>query len=179
MKFLKSSKLYLGCLFSAIVFLSCSGKSENAQVENSDAMQEEETGMIGDTIPEGSQGGVLTIEEALNSGIVKIADNLIITDNLPVVVDFYTTWCNPCKQYSPTFHEVADMYVGKAIFLSIDAEKYENIANAYSVKAYPTTSFIGPLGAEISKSQGIMQPRALASFVDQLIATVAGENMEI
>ena len=43
----------------------------------------------------------------------------------PVIVDFYTSWCGPCKLVAPRFEEYANNYSDKMIFLKVDVDKCE------------------------------------------------------
>lgn len=110
---------------------------------------------------------------------IKIVDNIIYSENLPVVVDFYADWCGPCKQYSPVFHAVAEKYNGAAIFLSINTDEYPGISNAYQVSSIPTTVFILPGGGTLGSEVGVLDEEQLSTYIDQLIATSAGANMSV
>jgi len=55
------------------------------------------------------------------------------------LVDFYATWCGPCKVYKPTFDKVAGDLAAKARFVAVDVDKLPEVAAAHGVKAVPTT----------------------------------------
>lgn len=109
----------------------------------------------------------------------EIRDNVIFNENVPVVVDFYADWCNPCKKYAPTFHEVAEKYANSACFVSLNVDEYPALADSYEVKSIPCTVFIMPGGALLGKELGILSADNLETLVNQLIATSAGADMEI
>jgi len=54
-----------------------------------------------------------------------------------VIVDFYATWCEPCKEIAPTLSALSTKYP-KVVVLKIDVEKSEQIADRYRVNAMPT-----------------------------------------
>ncbi|MBC8060321.1 MAG: thioredoxin [Clostridiaceae bacterium] len=61
----------------------------------------------------------------------EVADGVII-------VDFFATWCGPCKMLSPVFEELGLEMEGKVKFIKIDVDKSPDIASKYSVSTIPT-----------------------------------------
>ncbi|MCZ8143667.1 thioredoxin domain-containing protein [Flavobacterium sp.] len=64
-------------------------------------------------------------------------DKLLDTDK-KVLVDFYTTWCGPCKKLKPTLDKIATEMSDKVVVVRIDAEKNLALAEALNVEGYPT-----------------------------------------
>ncbi|WP_026889013.1 thioredoxin [Clostridium beijerinckii] len=54
------------------------------------------------------------------------------------VVDFFATWCGPCKMLAPVFEEASMEVRGKAKFFKIDIDESESIAEKYGISAVPT-----------------------------------------
>lgn len=109
----------------------------------------------------------------------KIVDNTIISDNLPVVVDFYADWCGPCKQFAPIFNEAAKKYEGQAVFVRINVDTYKQLAETYKISSIPTTVFIQTGGGELGREVGVMDAGTLDGYINQLVATAAGNNMSL
>lgn len=121
----------------------------------------------------------LVSEQILDNPQFKIVDHIIISDNLPVVVDFYADWCGPCKAFAPIFHAAAEKYEGQAVFVSINVDTYPEIANAYRVSSIPTTVFLQTGGGELGRQIGLMNAETLDDYINQLVATAAGNNLSI
>lgn len=64
--------------------------------------------------------------------------NQLIQSEQPVLVDFFATWCGPCKAMEPIIKEVAKSVQGKARVVKVDIDKQTQLAQAYNVQAVPT-----------------------------------------
>jgi len=62
----------------------------------------------------------------------------IINSDKPVLVDFYATWCGPCKTMAPIMDDVKQRIGGKGSVLKIDVDKNQHAAQAYQVRSVPT-----------------------------------------
>jgi len=79
----------------------------------------------------------------------------VLKSDLPVVIDFYATWCGPCKMITPIFEELAKEYSGKVKFAKVDIDESPNLASAYKVRGVPTMMFFkkGQLNSTIVGAQ--------------------------
>ncbi|XP_055598696.1 thioredoxin-2-like [Uranotaenia lowii] len=59
-----------------------------------------------------------------------------------VVVDFFATWCGPCKVIAPKLEELKNKYADKIVVLKVDVDECEDIAVKYNVTSMPTFVFI-------------------------------------
>lgn len=64
--------------------------------------------------------------------------NELIQSNQPVLVDFFATWCGPCKSMEPIVKDVAKAVAGKARIVKVDIDKQTQLARQYNVQAVPT-----------------------------------------
>lgn len=92
--------------------------------------------------------------------------NEIIQANTPVLVDFYATWCGPCKAMSPIIDDVAKQVQGKARVLKIDVDKNPAAAASYQVKGVPTL-ILFKNGKQLWKQSGVVDAQKLIQIINQ------------
>ncbi len=61
--------------------------------------------------------------------------------SLPLVVDFWATWCGPCRMVAPIIEELAKEYDGKIVVGKCDVEECEDLALEYGIRNIPTVLF--------------------------------------
>ena len=61
--------------------------------------------------------------------------------NLPLVVDFWATWCGPCRMVAPIISELAEKYDGKVVVGKCDVEENEDLAAEFGIRNIPTILF--------------------------------------
>lgn len=92
--------------------------------------------------------------------------NDILKEEGTILVDFFATWCGPCKMLSPELEKLADAYQGKAKVLKIDVDQEQNLAIRYQVQSVPTL-LVFKNGELKHRSSGYQPYPALASMLDQ------------
>ena len=65
----------------------------------------------------------------------------VLKSQLPVIVDFYATWCGPCKNLSPVLTEIENEYKDKVKVIKLNVEEFEDLAKEYKVKSIPHVVF--------------------------------------
>lgn len=63
--------------------------------------------------------------------------------NLPIILDFYATWCRPCKMLAPHLQAIQNKYKGKLIVYRIDVDQQPELARLFKIEAMPTIVFMG------------------------------------
>jgi len=67
-------------------------------------------------------------------------DKWIYEGDKPCIVDFFATWCGPCKMIAPILEELADEYTGQIDIYKVDTEKEEELAAAFGIRSIPSCS---------------------------------------
>lgn len=63
--------------------------------------------------------------------MIKTSAVLLKKNDLPVVVDFWASWCGPCQQFAPVFSQVSDEMAAQACFVKLDTENNQITASRY------------------------------------------------
>ena len=92
----------------------------------------------------------------------------IIHGDKPVLVDFFATWCGPCKVMSPTVEALGKELVGQARILKIDVDKNEAVANLYRIQSVPTL-IIFKKGEIVWRTSGVMENGVLLEQIKKFI----------
>jgi thioredoxin 1 len=85
-----------------------------------------------------------------------------------VVVDFWATWCGPCKIISPIVEELANEYEGKAVFGKINTDENPDLASKFSIRGIPTLMFFKG-GKNIDQLVGAVPKAQLVEKINSLL----------
>lgn len=101
------------------------------------------------------------------SEVISSADfqNKVLNSDKPVLVDFFATWCGPCKRVAPVLDEVASEVAGKASVYKVDIDKSQDIAAKYRVSSVPTM-ILFKNGEPVKKTIGAQPKQAIMSLFD-------------
>ncbi len=90
----------------------------------------------------------------------------IISSNELVVIDFYATWCGPCKMLSPVIENVESL-IHNVKFIKVDIDQFNDLASQYKIQSVPTLVFLKN-GQEVMKSIGYLDEDALIEKIKSL-----------
>jgi len=89
----------------------------------------------------------------------------VLSSSLPVLVDFWATWCGPCKAMMPHMETLSKEYGDKLKVVKIEADKNPSISNSYGVTGIPTIILFKD-GKMVAKHVGAAPLAGLKKFVD-------------
>ena len=85
-------------------------------------------------------------------------DQDVLQSELPVLVDFWATWCGPCKAIAPTLEDLAAEYEGKVKIVKVDVDANPQSASRFGIRNIPTL-FVFKGGEKVDAITGL-QPKA-------------------
>jgi len=90
--------------------------------------------------------------------------NALINGEKPILIDFFATWCGPCKMQLPILKDVAKEINGKTRIIKIDIDKNQHIAKKFGIKSVPTLLLFKD-GEIIWKGSGLQTKQKLIDAI--------------
>ena len=91
----------------------------------------------------------------------------IANSSVPVLVDFWATWCGPCKMIAPILDEIADEKAGAVKVAKVDVDQNQAISARYAIRAIPTLLFFKN-GEVKEQVVGMVSKKDLIAKIDAL-----------
>lgn len=95
-------------------------------------------------------------------------EELLSGSKLPILVDFYTEWCGPCRMMGPILEQVQSALKSKLQVVKIDSEKYAQLSGRYHIQALPTL-ILFKNGQPIDRIEGVLAPEDLIERLKPLV----------
>jgi thioredoxin 1 len=112
-----------------------------------------------------SLGDNIAMSERVAQIAEKDFESVVLESEQAVLVDFWASWCGPCKTVSPTLEALAEEYAGRLNIVKIDVDEAPELAARFGVRGVPTLMLF--LGGNVEASKVGAMPRAqLAAFLD-------------
>lgn len=93
----------------------------------------------------------------------------VTQSKIPVLVDFFATWCGPCKMLAPTIDELSEEYAGRAKIVKVDVDQSPLTAQHFGIQSIPTLVFFKD-GKPVSHTMGVQSKDTLQNKLDALLA---------
>lgn len=94
----------------------------------------------------------------------------VLESDKPVLVDFWATWCPPCKMIAPIIEEIAAEYEGTAKVAKLDVDQVPSVAGNFGIQSIPTMLFFQN-GEVVDRVVGAVPKGVITEKLDSLMAT--------
>lgn len=91
-------------------------------------------------------------------------ENEVLNSDIPVLVDFWATWCGPCMMLAPTIEQIAEEYEGKAKVGKVNVDKEPELAAKFGISSIPTI-MVFKNGEVTGTSIGYSQKEKLTAMI--------------
>ena len=124
-------KRILFCMAALMLLAACNNKTENANP--SDAAGE-------------TTQSEMPVANPDDEGQTEWIKQTTIMTSKPMVIDFFATWCGPCKELAPVLDKIEQNHKGEVMFKRVDVDQEPELALEFRVEAVPTLMFVTPKG---------------------------------
>jgi len=153
-------KKVLASLFIALSFLACAGTNkDNKTTEENKSKELKKMGTIH-----------LTKAEFLKK-VANFETNPTEWKYLgdkPCIIDFYASWCGPCKMVAPILEDLAKEYDGQIYIYKVDTEAEQELAGAFGIRSIPTILFC-PLNGAPQMAQGALPKDTFKKVISDVL----------
>lgn len=86
----------------------------------------------------------------------------------PAIIDFYASWCGPCKMVAPILEELAEEYDGEIYIYKVNTEEEQELAGLFGIRSIPSILFI-PMNDKPQMATGAMPKSSFKEAIDQVL----------
>jgi len=104
----------------------------------------------------------------------EVFEKVVMQSDLPVIVDFWAPWCNPCKMIAPTLDKLAKEMEGKVLIAKVNTDDHAEWMQKFGIQGIPTLLFVSN-GKVVHRQVGALPEKMLRDVVTQFME-VAGQQ---
>ncbi len=146
-------------LAAVLMLAACNNKADN---QNNDSTGNE-SATTENTMPVASPD---------DEGQTEWIKQSTIMTSKPMVIDFFATWCGPCRELAPILDEIEKRHKGDVIFRRIDVDQEQELAMEFHVESIPMLMFVTPKG-EYQTIVGLQEPAVIEAKIAELLTRSA------
>lgn len=98
-------------------------------------------------------------------------EKIVMQSTVPVIVDFWAPWCNPCKMIAPTLDKLAQENEGKLIVAKVNTDDHAEWMQKFGIQGIPTLLFVSG-GKVVHRQVGALPERMLREVVSQFMDVI-------
>ena len=115
----------------------------------------------------------VAVVKSSSSGVIELSskeefDKAIALSSTPILVDFYSPYCGPCKRLSPEFEKMAQKYQGKVRFMKVDVTKFPELAENYNIYGVPSVLVFDKKGNMVQSGSGLDEINKIFKDLDSM-----------
>jgi thioredoxin 1 len=99
-------------------------------------------------------------------------EKVVMQSTVPVIVDFWAPWCNPCKMIAPTLDKLAKENEGKLIVAKVNTDDHAEWMQKFGIQGIPTLLFVSG-GKVVHRQVGALPERMLREVVAQFMDVIS------
>lgn len=157
------TKLFYGALLCVLISCGLSGCNSNSQSSSASARSNDNP--VVEQEKASSQEGAIE-DQSVQEEQEQVQEN--VTHDKIVVIDFFATWCGPCKIMAPAVEQMKKKYGDKIDIKKIDVDEEPALAQQYDITGVPTLVILSPEGEVIDKVVGAQPVEVLDQLFGQL-----------
>lgn len=94
----------------------------------------------------------------------------------PCVIDFYTTWCGPCRKLAPIMEELSQAYCGEVVFYKADTERERELAYVFGINSIPQVLYV-PVNGKPMLLKGLYPKETIIQIIDEFLLGKKNDQM--
>lgn len=99
----------------------------------------------------------------------------VVKSQIPVIIDFWASWCMPCQMMGPVFEKLSEEYSGKVKFAKVNTEEERELSALFQIRSIPTLSIVYN-GKVIDEIYGFSPREALRGKIDKIVGKLQIKN---